>query len=182
MRIRCSPYRLHCVTFTRGRRGPCQSLRLFIVSLRLQLLSTEALTFGTCIDADIVCSRAKNHYDPQGTVDFSDSATQVDATQADTSLEAYRRGFKPLHKSQSTLMYFSARSILEFPFEPSTNSTSIVISPSYASLPLLHLIHVLVRQASPSISKDNWLTDRFTSQLHSSFVVIEVFHHFALVH
>ncbi|KAJ7904588.1 argonaute-like protein [Mycena olivaceomarginata] len=27
--------------------------------------------------ADIVCSRAKNHYDPQGTVDFSDSATQV---------------------------------------------------------------------------------------------------------
>ncbi|KAJ6536633.1 Piwi domain-containing protein [Mycena sp. CBHHK59/15] len=40
--------------------------------------------------ADIVCSRAKNHYDPQGTVDFSDSATQIDAAQ-----------------SQSTLMYFS---------------------------------------------------------------------------
>ncbi|KAJ7283579.1 argonaute-like protein [Mycena rebaudengoi] len=59
--------------------------------------------------ADIVCSRAKNHYDPQGTVDFSDSATNVDSQQADTSLEAFRRGFKPLHQSQSTLMYFSVR-------------------------------------------------------------------------
>lgn len=57
--------------------------------------------------ADIVCSRAKNHYDPQGTVDFSDSATQVDDAQASSSLEAFRRGFKPLHQSQSTLMYFS---------------------------------------------------------------------------
>ncbi|KAJ7908290.1 argonaute-like protein [Mycena leptocephala] len=57
--------------------------------------------------ADIVCSRAKNHYDPQGTVDFSDSATQVDDGQAASSLEAFRRGFKPLHASQSTLMYFS---------------------------------------------------------------------------
>ncbi|KAF7352729.1 Argonaute-like protein [Mycena venus] len=57
--------------------------------------------------ADIVCSRAKNHYDPQGTVDFSDSATQVDEGQAASSLEAFRRGFKPLHTSQSTLMYFS---------------------------------------------------------------------------
>ncbi|KAJ7754236.1 argonaute-like protein [Mycena maculata] len=57
--------------------------------------------------ADIVCSRAKNHYDPQGTVDFSDSATQVDDGQAASSLEAFRRGFKPLHQSQSTLMYFS---------------------------------------------------------------------------
>jgi len=57
--------------------------------------------------ADIVCSRAKNHYDPQGTVDFSDSATQVDSAQAGDSLDAFRRGFKPLHKAQSSLMYFS---------------------------------------------------------------------------
>ncbi|KAJ7180150.1 argonaute-like protein [Mycena crocata] len=59
--------------------------------------------------ADIVCSRAKNHYDPQGTVDFSDSVTQVDDGQAASTLEAFRRGFKPLHQSQSTLMYFSVR-------------------------------------------------------------------------
>ncbi|KAG6828396.1 hypothetical protein H0H92_008138 [Tricholoma furcatifolium] len=57
--------------------------------------------------ADIVCSRAKNHYDPQGTLDFSDSATQLDGSQAETSLEAFRRGFKSLHQKQETLMYFS---------------------------------------------------------------------------
>ncbi|KAF8138405.1 argonaute-like protein [Boletus edulis] len=57
--------------------------------------------------ADIVCSRAKNHYDPQGTVDFSDSATQADTSQAEGALEAYRRGFKPLHANMVPLMYFS---------------------------------------------------------------------------
>ncbi|RDB22690.1 Protein argonaute-2 [Hypsizygus marmoreus] len=57
--------------------------------------------------ADIVCSRAKNHYDPQGTLNFSDSATQVEGSQADNSLDAFRRGFKPLHPKQALLMYFS---------------------------------------------------------------------------
>ncbi|KAF9247291.1 argonaute-like protein [Melanogaster broomeanus] len=57
--------------------------------------------------ADIVCSRAKNHYDPQGTVDFSDSATQADTAQAEGAIEAYRRGFKPLHANMASLMYFS---------------------------------------------------------------------------
>ncbi|KAH7914195.1 argonaute-like protein [Hygrophoropsis aurantiaca] len=57
--------------------------------------------------ADIVCSRAKNHYDPQGALDFSDSATQVDSATAEGVLEAYKRGFKPLHANMSTLMYFS---------------------------------------------------------------------------
>lgn len=46
----------------------------------------------------------KNHYDPAGSIDFSDSATQVDAN---NSLDNFRRDFKPLHKTQSTLMYFS---------------------------------------------------------------------------
>jgi eukaryotic translation initiation factor 2C len=42
-----------------------------------------------------------------GTVDFSDSMTQVDDAQAASSLEAFKRGFKPLHQAQGTLMYFS---------------------------------------------------------------------------
>jgi eukaryotic translation initiation factor 2C len=54
--------------------------------------------------ADIVCSRAKNHYDPAGSFDFSDSATQIDAN---NSLDNFRRDFRPLHKTQSALMYFS---------------------------------------------------------------------------
>ncbi|KAJ7481095.1 argonaute-like protein [Mycena galericulata] len=57
--------------------------------------------------AHIVCSRAKNHYDPQGTVDFSDSATQNDEEQVASSLEAFKRGFQPLHSNQSKRMYFS---------------------------------------------------------------------------
>jgi len=61
-------------------------------------------------DADIVCSRAKNHYDPDGSLDFSDSATQMEGSQADTSLDAFRRGFKQLHPKQALLMYFSVGS------------------------------------------------------------------------
>jgi hypothetical protein len=60
-----------------------------------------------CLDADIVCTRAKNHYDPQGNVDFSDSATQLDDGQATTTLEAFKRGFRPLHQNMTTVMYFS---------------------------------------------------------------------------
>ncbi|KAJ7459186.1 argonaute-like protein [Mycena galericulata] len=87
-------------------------------SLSFALCHVYARSTRSCVhpgaDADIVCSRAKNHYDPQGTVDFSDSATQVDEGQAASSLEAFRRGFKPLHQSQSTLMYFSV-SVSSFP-------------------------------------------------------------------
>ncbi|KAL0949487.1 hypothetical protein HGRIS_009541 [Hohenbuehelia grisea] len=61
--------------------------------------------------ADIVCSRAKNHYDPQpdGTnpLDLSDTATSLDQSQADQSLDAYKRGFRPLNRNQEILMYFS---------------------------------------------------------------------------
>ncbi|KAJ8580661.1 argonaute-like protein [Rhizopogon salebrosus TDB-379] len=57
--------------------------------------------------ADIVCSRAKNHYDPQGTVNFSETATQLDSGQAEGTLEAYKRGFRPLHANMASLMYFS---------------------------------------------------------------------------
>ncbi|KAK7470584.1 hypothetical protein VKT23_002008 [Stygiomarasmius scandens] len=57
--------------------------------------------------ADIVCSRAKNHYDPQAGLDLSESATNLDSAQAETSLDAFRRGFRPLNNVQKYLMYFS---------------------------------------------------------------------------
>ncbi|PCH41081.1 Piwi-domain-containing protein [Wolfiporia cocos MD-104 SS10] len=56
--------------------------------------------------ADIVCARAKNHYDPQAGLDFSDSAT-VDEAAATNQLDAFRRGFKPLHRNMTFVMYFS---------------------------------------------------------------------------
>ncbi|KAI6034268.1 argonaute-like protein [Pisolithus microcarpus] len=48
-----------------------------------------------------------NHYDPQGGLNLSDTATHTDTTGADSALEAYKRNFKPLHSNMSTLMYFS---------------------------------------------------------------------------
>jgi len=57
--------------------------------------------------ADIVCSRAKNHYDPNGTLDFSETATQTQSQgQADTTLQAYQSGYRPLHPNMAKVMYF----------------------------------------------------------------------------
>ncbi|KAI6038510.1 argonaute-like protein [Pisolithus marmoratus] len=57
--------------------------------------------------ADIVCSRAKNHYDPRAGINLSDTATHTDTTGAESALEAYKRSFKPPHTNMTTLMYFS---------------------------------------------------------------------------
>ncbi|KAF5387029.1 hypothetical protein D9615_002113 [Tricholomella constricta] len=55
--------------------------------------------------ADIVCSRAKNHYDPSGTLDFSDTATQT-GDEANITLEAFKKAYQPLHANMSKVMYF----------------------------------------------------------------------------
>lgn len=57
-------------------------------------------------DAHIVCSRAKIHYDPQGPLGLSDSAT-IPSDAASATLEAFRAGFKQVHNNQARLMYFS---------------------------------------------------------------------------
>ncbi|EEB91767.1 hypothetical protein MPER_09824 [Moniliophthora perniciosa FA553] len=54
--------------------------------------------------ADIVCARAKNHYDPAGSVNLSDTFT---SDSAEATLESYRQSFQHLHTRQQTLMYFS---------------------------------------------------------------------------
>ncbi|KAH9483501.1 Protein argonaute-2 [Psilocybe cubensis] len=55
--------------------------------------------------ADIVCSRAKNHYDPQGSLRLSETGSQVSGTSGGY-LESFKAGFKPLHSNQKRLMYF----------------------------------------------------------------------------
>ena len=62
------------------------------------------------LDADIVCARAKNHYDPDSAFDLSETASHADSTQANASLDAYRSGFRPLNKTQEKRMYFSVSS------------------------------------------------------------------------
>lgn len=98
------------VMSTRAPRVPCRSLRPSTVSAQILLHIAPPLITACQIflDADIVCSRAKNHYDPAGnSFDMSETATQMDQCQADNSLATYKSGFKPLHKNQSFLMYFS---------------------------------------------------------------------------
>ncbi|KAI0702894.1 argonaute-like protein [Cytidiella melzeri] len=56
--------------------------------------------------ADIVCSRAKNHYSPDSNLDFSESQT-AEGSQNTSQLQAYKQGFKPLHANSSYVMYFS---------------------------------------------------------------------------
>lgn len=60
----------------------------------------------TLTDADIVCARAKNHFDPQAEqpINFSDSLEEKGAS---TSLENYKKNFKALHNTTALSMYFS---------------------------------------------------------------------------
>ncbi|KAI0347251.1 argonaute-like protein [Trametopsis cervina] len=56
--------------------------------------------------ADIVCSRAKNHYSPDANLDFSDTGT-AEGSQNERQLQAYQQQFQPLHPNTSFVMYFS---------------------------------------------------------------------------
>ncbi|KAF5348341.1 hypothetical protein D9758_010939 [Tetrapyrgos nigripes] len=56
--------------------------------------------------ADIVCSRARNHYDPDSTLFSSESGTS-DGSNDQPALEAYKRNFRGIHKSLESSMYFS---------------------------------------------------------------------------
>lgn len=57
--------------------------------------------------ADIVCSRAKNHFDPTEQWDITEESSIHDPAKAADSLDKFQRGFKPLHNAQKILMYFS---------------------------------------------------------------------------
>jgi len=76
----------------------------FIV-MPFQYLHIIRLT-GFILDADIVCSRAKHHYDPQQGLDLSMSETLTNTTEAVTTLERFRQGFRPAHERMRRLMYF----------------------------------------------------------------------------
>ncbi|KAI9001051.1 argonaute-like protein [Trametes punicea] len=57
--------------------------------------------------ADIVCSRAKNHYDPEGNMDFEGSGAPLDDSQRSNQLDAFKAGFKQLNPNTRKVMYFS---------------------------------------------------------------------------
>ena len=66
------------------------------------------LALTLILDADIVCARSRNHYDPNSDLNFSESATHVSG-QAGQSLEEFRSGFLPTKPNQAERMYFMVR-------------------------------------------------------------------------
>jgi len=69
-------------------------------------LSPHTMTDLYTQDADIVCSRAKHHYDPQQGLDLSMTDTATNTTEAANTLERLRQAFKPTHERMKRLMYF----------------------------------------------------------------------------
>lgn len=62
------------------------------------------------IDADIVCARAKNHFDPQAGVELSEDNTPSDPERRKESaktLSYFQKAFKPLAGNAQRRMYFS---------------------------------------------------------------------------
>ncbi|GJE84216.1 argonaute-like protein [Phanerochaete sordida] len=57
--------------------------------------------------ADIVCSRAKNHYDPSMNIGDLSETNSATGTDAEAQLQVFRDNFRPLHSSMGYNMYFS---------------------------------------------------------------------------
>jgi len=56
--------------------------------------------------ADTVCARAKHHYDPDGNLDISDTASELTSEAAENAVNTYQAAFKPLHPGTAQNMYF----------------------------------------------------------------------------
>ena len=95
--------RLHCAMYMHGALALFPSLLLFTVGV--YLVAAHAIEYLHLTDADIVCARAKNHYEPGQNLD-TDSETVTDAS---AQLKLYQDNFRRLHANMSRLMYFSWR-------------------------------------------------------------------------
>lgn len=84
---------------------PCASI------LYVHILQAASLNIADILsDADIVCARAKNHFDPSLNVDLSDTESQSESGQQRSSaktLSYYQKAFKPLAATAQRRMYFS---------------------------------------------------------------------------
>ena len=58
-------------------------------------------------DADIVCSRARNHYSPGSNLQLEDMDDDRSAGSSKEQLEKFKQEFKGLHESMKKVMYFS---------------------------------------------------------------------------
>ena len=100
-----SSCRTRFVMSMRAQRGPCLSLLRYIV--RHIHRFSNMLDTNMSLDADIVCARAKNHFDPSSDVNLSETYSQIGSRDVDITLESFKKNFKQLAKPAESLMYFS---------------------------------------------------------------------------
>lgn len=101
-----SLYRTLFVTFMLRRLELCPFRRLSIVRLIIDHPKFVDIEINLILDADLVCSRAKTHFDPKRYIAF-DASTAVSGS---TTLEAFKDDYMPLHANQQKAMYFAVRS------------------------------------------------------------------------
>ncbi|KXN89638.1 Protein argonaute-2 [Leucoagaricus sp. SymC.cos] len=109
--------------------------------------------------ADIVCSRAKNHYDPYSAVPEADP-NLID--KADRDLELHRAAFRPLHKDVENLMYFSVSLFVQWLFRLKCSTSCEVMRP------------YLIKQHYRTLFRCSLLVYFFYRQLYTSFSPVEM--------
>lgn len=95
----------------RVQRAPFLFLPPSIVSSLGLCLPMALLHSPLFSDADIVCARAKIHFEPGSSLEMSETGT-LDSGRIQTTLQQNKAAFKPLHPTQSRLMYFSVSASL----------------------------------------------------------------------
>jgi hypothetical protein len=119
-RMHFNPYATRSVTFMHDAPVPFPFPLLFTVSDNLH----PRRHYLTCaIDADIVCSRAKNHFDPAINLDVSDTATDDSRGSSGRDLEAFEKAYKQVTGPIAQRMYFMVSHYCTF------RATMLLISP-----------------------------------------------------
>lgn len=101
----CSSSHLRSVMCMQDLRVPFPFRLLFTVCfILLYILAICMPLTRFTIDADIVCSRAKNHYEPGGKLDIEFETPTGSGEDRGPTIAQYKSGYKPLHPTTATSM------------------------------------------------------------------------------
>ncbi len=122
------------------------------------------MAHDSSVDADIVCSRAKNHYDPYARIPEASSNV---SDKENKDIEYHKAAFKPLHKNIEGLMYFSVSCSHTLTILLGTEVASTVNPPRslQSTIPYIRLVLFIGRLYYVSICHYRitvclWLTDK----------------------
>ncbi|TFY56355.1 hypothetical protein EVJ58_g7696 [Rhodofomes roseus] len=103
------PLELDCVLHDENNFTPDSLQALSFALCHVYARSTRSVSIPAPVYyADIVCSRAKNHYNPEEAMHLEESSgLQQDKATAIANLSKFKSNFKPLHSTIAKTMYFS---------------------------------------------------------------------------